>query len=267
MANESNKLQFMSWKEVDKAFQTDPVVIIPLGSMEVQGPHSITGDYIAAEEVAAEICKRSGAYCTPVVLFGNSEYFRSYPGTISVQPTTLYNWVMDMCTSLIEHGITKILFLNGHAGNDSILEWVGREIRRKDNLILGRLNIWRCMPATQKKELYGDKASVVGHGGGQVDAVMRFLHGDCVHEELASAPDIVRQWEQFEMTGIGKTKINGIEACIYTNLEDMSVQGSLGDPFASTAEIGKVYFERMVACGMEFVQKMKASDMHARKEL
>ena len=51
---------------------------------------------------------------------------------------------------------------------------------------------------------------------------------------------------------------------IYTNLEDISMQGSLGDPFASTAEIGKVYFDRMVECGIKFVEKMQASDMHIK---
>ena len=66
------------------------------------------------------------------------------------------------------------------------------------------------------------------------------------------------------MGGVGKTKIDGIEACIYTNLEDISMQGSLGDPFASTAEIGKVYFDRMVECGIKFVEKMQASDMHIK---
>lgn len=265
MTDHMNQLQFMTWKEVDAAFKTDPVVMIPLGSMEVQGPHSIVGDYVAAEEVAQEVCRRSGAYCAPVVPFGNSEYFRSYAGTISVQPMTLYHWVKDMCISLIEHGVTKILFINGHAGNDSILEWVGRDIRREHNLVLGRLNIWRTMPASEKAKLYGDKAAKVAHGGGQVDAVIRYLHGDCVKEELAGDPDIVRKWEEFELTGVGKTKIGGMEACIYTNLEDLSVQGSLGDPFASTAEIGKAYFDRMVECGIEFAAKMKISDMHAEK--
>lgn len=265
MSTEFNQLQYMTWKEADAAFKQNPVVIIPLGSMEVHGPHSITGDYVAAEEVAKEVCKQTGAYCTPVVAFGNSEYFRSFPGTISVQPMTLYHWVMDMCESLIEHGITKILFINGHAGNDAILEYVGRDIRREKNLVLGRLNIWRTMSASMKKELYGDKAATTGHGGGQVDAVMRYIRPEDVKPELAGESDIVRQWEAFEMTGIGKTKVCGVEACLYTNLEDMSAQGSVGNPLASTAEIGKAIYENMIRCGVEFVKKMQASDMHARK--
>ena len=266
MSNSMNQLQHMTWKEVAEVFKTDPVVIIPLGSMEVQGPHSITGDYLVAEDVAGEACRRSGAYCLPVVPFGNSEYFRAFPGTISVQPMTLYHWVMDMCVSLIEHGVTKILFLNGHAGNDSILEYVGRDIRRQYNLVLGRLNIWRTMTPAMQKELYGEKASKIGHGGGHVDAVVRYLYPDDVKEELAGPPDIVHTWEAFEATGIGKVNVCGSEGALYLNLEDMSEQGSVGDPFASTAEMGKILFERMVTCCIDFVERMKSSDMHAKKQ-
>ncbi len=265
MANERNELQHMTWKEIDQVFQNDPVIIIPLGSMEVQGPHAPTGDYLVAEEAAAEACKRSGAYCLPVVPFGNSEYFRSFSGTVSVRPDTLYNWVMDMCTSLIEHGITKILFLNGHAGNDSILENVARDIRREKNLVLCRLNIWRTATPQLKKELYGDKAGSIGHGGGIVDAVDRYLFPHDVKEELVGPSDIVKKWENFEATGIGKVNICGIEGYVYTNFEDLSVQGCLGDPYVSTSETGRILFERMVECCCNFVEKMKLSDMHAVK--
>ena len=265
MANEMNQLQHMTWKEVAECFKKDPVVIIPLGSMEVQGPQTPTGDYLVAEEVASEVCRQSGAYCVPVVPFGHSEYFRAYPGTISVRPETLYNWVKDICTSLIEHGISKILFINGHAGNDNILDSLGRDIRRENNIVLGRMNIWRTATPQMKKELYGEKAALTGHGGGIVDAVDRYLFPEDVKEELAGPSDIVKKWEAFDSTGIGKVDICGIEAFVYTNLEDLSEQGCLGDPFASSAETGRVLFERMVECGCEFVSRMKASDMHAKK--
>ncbi|MBR3240130.1 MAG: creatininase family protein [Oscillospiraceae bacterium] len=265
MANEKNQLQHMTWKEVAEVYKKDPVVIIPLGSMEVQGPHAPTGDYLVAEEVAGEVCRRSGAYCAPVVPFGHSEYFRSYPGTFSVRPNTLYNWVLDMCTSLIEHGVTKILFINGHAGNDNILDCLARDIRRENNLVLGRINIWRTATPQMKKELYGDKTATIGHGGGIVDAVDRYLFPGDVKEELAGPNDIVRRWEAFDLLGIGRVDICGIEAFVYTNLEDLSMQGCVGEPLASTAETGHVLFERMVECGCEFVKRMNASDMHAKK--
>ena len=49
----SNKceLKYMTWREVDEAFRSDCTVVLPMGSMEVHGPHSPVGDFIAAEEV------------------------------------------------------------------------------------------------------------------------------------------------------------------------------------------------------------------------
>ena len=84
-----NKLHRMTWKEVRDAFAADPVIVIPMGSMEVHGPHSIVGDYYAAEVIADRAAELTGAYTVPIAPFGCSEYFRDFPGTISVRPATL----------------------------------------------------------------------------------------------------------------------------------------------------------------------------------
>jgi creatinine amidohydrolase len=57
----------------------------------------------------------------PVTPFGNSEYFRSFPGTISVRSETLAAVAEDVCGSLLDHGFERLLFVNGHSGNDPIL--------------------------------------------------------------------------------------------------------------------------------------------------
>src|SRR5665647_98455 len=143
MNTKKNELKYMTWKEVEEVYATNPVILIPLGSMEEHGPQSIVGDFIAADEVAKRVAEQSGSYCTPVVPFGYSEYFRDYPGTISVSPNTLYSFVSDMCTSLMEHGIKKILFVNGHAGNSIILEMLSRDLRREKGVMLGKIDIWQ----------------------------------------------------------------------------------------------------------------------------
>ena len=45
---EKHALYHMTWKEIEEIFKNDPVVIIPMGSTEQQGIHSLTGDYLAA---------------------------------------------------------------------------------------------------------------------------------------------------------------------------------------------------------------------------
>src|SRR5699024_397696 len=128
---EKKALHHMTWKEAEKSFQEDPVVLIPLGSMEEHGPHSITGDFLAATEIAERITDKTHSLYTPTVPFGNSEYFRGYPGTISLSQETVIMILEDMCTSLIEHGINRIIFLNGHAGNKSALDVVARKVKRE----------------------------------------------------------------------------------------------------------------------------------------
>lgn len=78
-----------------------------MGSTEQQGIHSLTGDYLAAEAIAKRVAEKAGAYYVPVIPFGCSEYFRCFPGTISLRPSTVEAVITDVVESLTEHGITK----------------------------------------------------------------------------------------------------------------------------------------------------------------
>ena len=70
-----------------------PVVLLPLGSHEDQGPHAPMGDYLLAEAVAERIALRASEAGTetvvaPVLPFGKSDFFGSMPGGITVGPTS-----------------------------------------------------------------------------------------------------------------------------------------------------------------------------------
>src|ERR1700722_3189405 len=71
-----------------------PVILLPLGSYEDQGPHAPMGDYLSAEKVAELIAGRATAGGTetlvaPVLPFGGADYFGSMPGGIALSQTTL----------------------------------------------------------------------------------------------------------------------------------------------------------------------------------
>lgn len=264
----SNKceLKYMTWREVDEAFRSDCTVVLPMGSMEVHGPHSPVGDFIAAEEVAVEAAKRTGAYVLPVVPFGVSEYFRGFPGTVSVQNSTLGNWVSDVLDCLLEHGVSKILLLNGHGGNAAVLEQISRRIRREKGLIVPRLDMWQATPVSLKKEIYGEDYAKTGHGGGTVDTVMQYRHPEAMRMDLYDAGEQRRErWEAFPLCGLGKTKVNGAPGFLPINMEDISDQGSLGAPLLGTPEGGKKVFDFLVDCCAEFIEMIQKSDMKLKK--
>ena len=51
----------MTWREAEEAFCRNPVVLIPMGSIEQHGPHVPMGDYRYATLVARRIAEQTGA--------------------------------------------------------------------------------------------------------------------------------------------------------------------------------------------------------------
>src|SRR5512146_3032678 len=80
------ELARMTWREAGESFRSNPVILLPMGSVEQHGPHVPVGDYRYATEVANRIALRTGAIVAPTIPWGYSEHFRPFPGTLSVRP-------------------------------------------------------------------------------------------------------------------------------------------------------------------------------------
>lgn len=260
MKTNKHELQFMTWKEVEEAFANDPVIFVPMGSMEEHGPHSITGDYIAAYEIAKSAAEKSSSYCVPVIPFGYSEYFRCFPGTISISPKTLYHIVSDVCTSLMEHDVKKIIFVNGHGGNSSILDILAREIKRKNKIMVGKIDLWQSLPPKFMQELYGEGVKNLGHGGDPITSVIKYLRPQDIRMDLLKESDRVKEWESFDIDNISKTKILDTSAVMYYDMDEITKQGVMGDPYVGDSEKGEKIVKKLIEYCVEFAEKMKKSN-------
>jgi creatinine amidohydrolase len=114
----------MTWPEVQEALKTVKIAVIPLGAHEQHGPHMAEScDAVLAEEMGRRLVARlyPEAILTPTIAMGVSPHHLNFPGTISLEPTTLLAILRDMIRSLARHGIRKFLVLNAHGGNQSTL--------------------------------------------------------------------------------------------------------------------------------------------------
>ncbi len=122
------KIGDMNWMQVEAGLARDRRAVVPVGSTEQHGYLSLSVDAILAERVAWEAAEPLGVPVFPVLNYGITPYFRSYPGTVSLRLDTYQRIVCDILESLASSGFRRILFVNGHGGNSpggSILqEWM-----------------------------------------------------------------------------------------------------------------------------------------------
>jgi creatinine amidohydrolase len=105
---------------VEKYLESDDRLIMVIGSCEQHGYLSLLTDVKIPFTLAETASKRTGILVAPPINFGASPYFLSYPGTLSLRISTLLNVVEDLLRSAYGYGFRRILFLNGHGGNEPV---------------------------------------------------------------------------------------------------------------------------------------------------
>jgi creatinine amidohydrolase len=96
------------------------LTILPVGVVEEHGAHLPLGmDSFAAEVYAASAAphlEEAGyqVLIAPTINYGVARAAIDFPGTLSLEPETLRSMVVEIGRSLVRHGLTKLVILNGH---------------------------------------------------------------------------------------------------------------------------------------------------------
>lgn len=247
----------MSWRQVEAAVERGAAAIFPLGSTEEHGPHAPTGDFMAAEEIAVRVAQRTGDVVFPCLPFGYSEYFRNYPGTVTLQHDTLFRVVEDVVDCLLGHGFSHVVVFNGHKGNEPTLMHLARKIRRERQVLVPIVApLGFALTPDFTKELYGD--ATTGHGGEPMGSIMLHLFPKTVDLSLAE------DWATDDFlghrpAGLAGVNFDGSTVNLALNMEDITPpSGSLSDPTLATAERGERIVERAVEGLSRFMEWFKS---------
>ena len=166
---------------------TGLVAIQPIGAVEQHGPHlPLVTDALIAEAVAAAAaarCAGPGHWLLPTLSYGRSTEHLGRAGTIALSATTLLAVCLDLGRSLAASGVRKLVFVNGHGGQPSLLDVVTRDIRNETGL-----EVFAIMPSR-----FGLPGGVKDpdpfgiHGGFVETSAVLALRPDLVHLDLAAA--------------------------------------------------------------------------------
>jgi creatinine amidohydrolase len=114
----------MTTTQAAEALQAAQVALIPVGATEQHGPNLVCGvDWRIAEEIANRVAAAVDpvAVVVPALPFGLSAHHLDFPGTLHISAATFSALCRDLAKSLARHGIKKIVFVNGHKGNENVL--------------------------------------------------------------------------------------------------------------------------------------------------
>ncbi|KIH70663.1 creatininase family protein [Salinicoccus roseus] len=243
-----NALHLMTWPEIKKEFEKDKIIFIPLGSMEQHGKHSINGDYLAATHIAEKVAEKSGNLYVPTLPFGNSSYFKAYPGTISLREETVTQVLYDVLENFIDHGQYKIAFLNGHAGNKSSINNAVRSLREQHkDLEVYTFNLWQTLTPEQKKEVYPTESDPSGHGSEPLTSIMRYLYPEHVDVSKNTFEKEKISEGGKEIVNLNQLNVDGINVDGYMDMQDISDDGIYANSFQPSKDIGKKVVEYIVA--------------------
>ncbi|PZX56332.1 creatininase family protein [Cereibacter changlensis] len=254
-------LKDMTVAEFRDRLAEDPVILLPLGSHEEQGPHAPMGDYLLAEAIALRAAERSGAIAAPCLPFGYAEFFRGYPGGIQLRAPTFRAVLDDMVTAFLDHGLNRILILNGHSTNAALIDETLRALRRRTGVAVASVDLWRSIPDSLWTEIHGpDAAKARGHGGDPVTSVSMYLRPETMRPDLMQA---ARPAEAMGLPSIGASgvRFEGLAVNLPLDGHELHPDGMFGgDPALASAEAGERIVEHLTGYCARLVAHLRQHD-------
>ena len=250
---------FRDWKSQEEC----PVVLVPLGSQEIQGPAVPMGDFMLTRRIAHEVALKSGAVAAPTLPFGYAEYFRSVPGGIALSAESFRLTLRDILDNLLDHGLERLVILNGHSGNYPLIDQVIRAVRKEANIIVPCINLWRSVPTELWQELHGEFGiKAFAHGGDPITSVYFHYFPELTRPERIRRPGTPGEIAGLTVSSLGGVRFRGVEIGMPVNVDDACADGIMaGDPTRSSAQIGERIAAHLVAFCCDFVAHIQSQNL------
>ncbi|WP_286934669.1 MULTISPECIES: creatininase family protein [Aminobacterium] len=244
-------LASLTWKKAEKNFTPNTVAIVPLGSVEEHGPLGPLGtDYLIPEEFARRI---EADYPQDVVVFpampyGACDTLLSFPGTVDIGIETLTAVMRGIARSLLHWGLKKVIFINGHGGNNPALNAAALDIYKAGGL--AAIVDWWILAGQMNPRWVG------GHGAGQETAMMMALRPGWVNKEENFEEPVNHLSDNLINVHLHQIQFKNGFVRIVRDVRDSVPTGGFGgpdDPSMATEEWGHEMFDAVTEYMKDFV--------------
>jgi creatinine amidohydrolase len=223
------------------------LAVLPWGATEAHNYHLPHGtDVIEASELAEEsarIAHERGAkvIVLPAIAYGNNAQQLDQVATIHLSTTTAAAILHDVVDSLTRQGISRLVILNAHGGNE--FRPLVRDLQAKFEVLIVVVNFWQMIP-DEVNRIFDEP----GDHAGELETSL-LLH-------------LRPGWVAMDQAGQGKTIPFKLKALKQTGVwtprpwAKCQPDTGAGDPRRATPERGREYFARLCDSLAELLTEM-----------
>lgn len=192
---------FQEWtREECSTKSPNTLVVMPVGATEQHGPHLPVGtDHFAVEYIsrhaAVTAAKNIPIVVAPTLPFGSSHHHIPFGGTMSLNTDTYYRVLYELAESLILGGFRKIFIVNGHGGNQELVQLVARDLALKHPVHFAAASYWVTAWEAMIKVTASGPSRMPGHAGMFETCLVMALRPDLIrapmpHREIKELPQL-----------------------------------------------------------------------------
>jgi creatinine amidohydrolase len=257
--------QHYTWPEIKEIVKQQPVVVLPVGSVEDHGRHlPLDVDNFLIGSICQEAAQRMNGemLLLPPVSYGFEEHHMDFPGTIDIGMEHMLHFVLDITRSVARHGFSRILLADGHGSNMPILDLVARRTVLETEALCAAF-IWPSLARaviTEARE--SENPGGMAHAGELETSLYLYLDASRVRMKEAKK-EIGLPASQF----IWLDLMNSSPVLMMDHWSRFSKGGVVGDPTLASKEKGEKIFEAVVQALIDLVKEFKAYDRGLRQDM
>jgi len=224
------------------------VCLLPFGILEKHGPHLPLGtDLLDVRYAALHAAEQEYAVVFPEYYFGQIAEAKHEPGTIAYSRSMQLALLQETTDEMARNGCKKILIVNGHGGNSSLLFFFAQTQLDKPHDYV----VYVFDERTPDHGGPPRKTKIDMHAGESETSKMMISHPELVHPERATSESGADQARQ----KISEDVYTGI--WWYTRFPfHYSGEGA-----AATKELGEYQMKWWIDSVMKAIQQVKADDV------
>ena len=246
----------MTTEELGRLDAGRVIAILPVGAIEQHGPHlpvctdACIGQGIALRALAL-LPESLPVTVLPMLPVGKSDEHLAFAGTLTLSAETVARLWTEVGESIARAGLRKLVLLNSHGGQVSIMDIVARDLRVRHGMLV---MAWSWFAARIPDSLFPEDEQRFGiHAGAIETSIMLHLRPDLV--QMDKAQNFRSLMADMEKEGYRRLSAVGSGRMGWM-AQDLHPSGACGDAADADAERGRALVEHAAQALVELLQEM-----------